>query len=112
MPIDSKDKNQPWIENYPPLEAWLAAHHARCDWQAKLGAGNRASMIEQWRFPNGSTALITIRSHRDGWDLYVPAHKGNDIGETLRKATEALGLTPSENEHLKRTLALADAGHG
>lgn len=53
------DKDKPWISNYPPLQEWLNAHEARCDWQIPYGNKNKPAMyVEQWRTRTGREFII------------------------------------------------------
>ena len=55
-------KDQPYTSNYPPLEAFLRDHEARCDWQISLGGDpdEPIGFVEQHRFPNGKIVIVVV----------------------------------------------------
>lgn len=75
------DINEPWISNYPPLQAFLAEIKARCDWQVKLPIYGGA-IAEQWRAPGSMPFLVVVQGKQHGWDIYTP-NAGAGISETL-----------------------------
>lgn len=88
-----KDEDQPFISNYPPLAAWLAKYEARCDWQLPLGGSRGApnTYVEQWRFLNGATCIVTVYSHKNGWDIATPS-ESNAIDATFLDAEDRCRL--------------------
>lgn len=80
--LDTKDK--PYVENYPPLKAWLDEHGARCNWQVPLSK-REETFIESWSMPNGYDFIVLIHAHRRGWNLYTAKQKG-EVAATLADA--------------------------
>lgn len=86
------DKDKPWISNYPPLQAWLNEHDARCDWQIPYGNKNKPAMyVEQWRTRGGREFIITVMANQGGWNVYSPCDS-NSIVETLADLEARLGM--------------------
>lgn len=90
--MDIKDK--PYVDNYPPLKAWLDKHEARCNWQLPLSKRGE-TFVESWSMPNGHDFLLTIHAYRRGWNLYTADRRG-EIVVTLEDAEERLGLATPE----------------
>lgn len=86
-------ENQPWIDNYPPLATWLKKYNASCDWQQPLGGGRGApnAYVEQWRFPNGATCIVTVYANGNGWDIATPS-ESNAIDVTFLDAEDRCRL--------------------
>lgn len=92
------DDDKPYIENYPPLHAWLHKHGAHCNWQLPIGRKDRpTAYLESWIFRGGREAIIMVRWKKMGWEIYLP-EQSNDVTETLRAVETRLGL-PEENEY-------------
>jgi hypothetical protein len=73
MVAKKKDTSkEPWVENYPPLYAWLRRKGNRCMWQQRIAPGNR-DMVECW-LVNGNPALILIHGNNHGWDIFTSAN--------------------------------------
>jgi hypothetical protein len=79
------DSAEPWISNYPPLEAWLHAdERSHCMWQTRTPNGR--DMIECW-LVNGRPTIVLVYGDRHGWDIFTSANTG-DIAKTLADADE------------------------
>jgi hypothetical protein len=75
--------DEPFTSNYPPLDAWLREHGARCDWQIPYGPKSKsAAYLECWRCPGSAPFVILVRADRAGWDVYTPCHSAK-VDETL-----------------------------
>lgn len=88
-----ENKDQPWIENYPPLREFLRIHDARCDWQ-HVSAGTKSNplgYVEQWRFPNGRTCIVVVHGRQHGWEV-ATGIDSNDVAETLGDLAVRCGL--------------------
>lgn len=83
-----EDKDQPWIGNYPPLDA----HNAHCMWQLTYPGRTPSMHVECWTLPAGKgVCIVTVQSHGRGWDIFTP-HNGNKIDSSLADAEERLGV--------------------
>lgn len=59
---------QPYIENYPPLKAWINRHEDTiCQWQKRIGA---KMMVERW-IVDGVPVIIEIYGDGHGWNIYT-----------------------------------------
>lgn len=106
---------KPYIENYPPLHAWIREHEARCDWQLPLGGErdvesgevkNPRAFVECWRLPTGHAFIVVVTTH--GWDIFTSAGT-NDIKATISDANLRLSM-PSGFAHEGLSLDEALAG--
>lgn len=87
-----KDEDKPYIENYPPLHAWLHKHGAHCNWQLPIGRKDRpTAYVESWLFRGGREVIIVVRSQKLGWDIYTP-EQSNDVAATLEAVEARIGL--------------------
>jgi hypothetical protein len=88
-----KAEDQPWIDNYQPLAEWLKKYEARCDWQLPLGGSKGApgAYVEQWRFPNGATCVVTVYANKGGWDI-ATSGESNAIDTTFLDAEDRCRL--------------------
>jgi hypothetical protein len=95
--VDTSD--MPYVENYPPLKAWLDKHDARCMFQVPMqcehgrdGAPPTA-YVEQYLFPRTNRfAVVVVQARKMGWDIYVSSNDPQ-INTTLEDAERRLGLT-------------------
>ena len=81
----NKGIDEPWVSNYPPLDAWLRLNNARCDWQVLLGKKPYHDYIEQWRLPGSLPFVIRVMGRQHGWEIFTPS-ASNDIEKTLQDA--------------------------
>lgn len=89
---DSKD--EPYVENYAPLKAWLNHHNAVCVWQIPYG-GTKAkpmSYLECYRVGRG-LVIVQIFENLHGWEIYTTSCD-NDVAASLRDATVRCKLAP------------------
>lgn len=73
------------------LRDWLAAVNARQMWTTRVKGIGR---IDCYRIGDG-IALVQVYSRdrsADGWDLFVPASRENDIAKTFEAAELALRI--------------------
>lgn len=87
---------KPYIRNTPVWQ-WLCDNEARCDWQHRTQGTERNPIeyVEQWRFPNHRTCIVTVRVIHDNlwWEIHTQAYShGNLIAEVLSEASKALDL--------------------
>jgi len=89
------DKDKPYVDNYPPLKAWLDRHEARCNWQLPLGGtkDNPTGFVESFMVKDGGEVIVVIHARQLGWNLYTPCHS-NGIAATLADADARLRLEP------------------
>ena len=83
-----EDKDQPWVENYPPLRDFLREINARCDWQVKLPYYGGA-FAEQWRAPGGIQFIIVVLGQQHGWEIYTPTFKQKAV-DTIEDARKRI----------------------
>jgi hypothetical protein len=93
--VKVEDKDRPWVGNYPPLNEWLQAIGARCDWQQRQGTNPHAPMIEQWHVRGCLPFIVIVRSHGKGWDIFTP-NESNKIIETFDDVEKRIGLKTKE----------------
>lgn len=79
---------KPFVENYPPLKAWLDRNQAKCQFQQPYGK----HMIEGWLVAEVMVVII-VYADRGGWDLFTPCQDTN-IEATLRDAAARTGGVP------------------
>lgn len=85
--------DEPWISNYPPLDAWLKKHDARCMWQIPYGDPERPqAYVECWRVGRGSVVVV-VRADNHGWDIYSNLNT-NSVAESLDDAARRCELPP------------------
>lgn len=90
--------NEPWIRNYPPLQAWLDKHNAHCLWQTR--ADGRAMNEEEYRprsyvegwMVNGRVVVIVVHADKHGWEIHTACR--TTMGVTRFKVVVKAG--PSE----------------
>jgi len=78
--------DEPILENYPTLGAWLTKINARCLWQADTESSLRS--VEAWS-ANGAVFLIVMSKR--GWSIFTDCNS-NDIPFTLLDAEQRIGL--------------------
>ena len=83
------DGDQPWISNYPPLDGWLRANDARCDWQMRYGKGKDGFMLEQWRMPGSMPFVVLVYTRGAGWEIFTPG-ASNSVRLTLSDAKQRI----------------------
>jgi hypothetical protein len=88
-----RDRNEPWISNYPPLAEWLRNGNAICDWQVRRGRSPNFVMIEGWSL-NGYTFIVEVQGGLRGWNVYTSL-PSNNITATLADALIRLSKPPS-----------------
>lgn len=90
--------DQPYVGNYPALDAWLKKLDARCDFQLPVGpSGARTAMVERW-IPRGGTGFfVFVYAEHRGWDIFTSCAL-LDIEKTFADAEVRLGLKPAEVE--------------
>lgn len=93
----NENENKPWVSNYPPLQAWLKKHDARCLWQRPMQNDPQeesdwapTAYIECWQIAL-RPFIIVVHANKGGWDLYT-ACESMKISETLEDAEKRLGL--------------------
>ncbi len=90
--------NGPFLNNYPPLQAWLKKHGARCMWQVPMEPRPRnassdwypRAYLEGW-LVGKQIVVVQVHADRFGWELYIAPDTGK-IDETLAEAELRLGL--------------------
>lgn len=87
-----EDKDQPWIDNYPPLRDFLREIGARCDWQVELPYYGGA-YAEQWRAPGSVQFIVVVLGQQHGWEIYTPT-VGNLVAKTLEDARARIFAKP------------------
>lgn len=90
--MSETNNDKPWIENYPPLRAWLDRHNARCLSQTKDGDG----FLERWLIGT-RICLIEVRPRNMGWNIYTDSDSPTIVA-TIRDAETRLGLTVPASE--------------
>lgn len=70
--LDAMD--EPWVANYPPLQAWLQKIEARCLSQTPTDGTPFKRYIEVWQAPGSTPFIVLVRSFRHGWDIFTPAN--------------------------------------
>jgi hypothetical protein len=84
-------KDEPYLDNYPPLKEWLRKIKANCVRQERFGP----DMIETW-MANGRGFVLVIRARGHGWNIYTDCDD-NGIEATLRDAEKRLGIEGSSS---------------
>lgn len=65
------------------LDDWLHSHHAACMWQKRI---ERVGLLECWS-ANGRVFIVQRYDRQAGWEVYIPAHGGNQTRLTLEAAS-------------------------
>jgi hypothetical protein len=87
-----KDEDKPYVENYPPLHAWLKKHGAHCNWQVPIGGARKpTAYVESWILRGGREVIVVVRARKRGWDIYTPEQSAG-VEETLRAVEVRIGL--------------------
>lgn len=87
-------EDQPWVENYPPLKAWLDKWDMRCQEQHPIGGtpASPTAYLEIWSAPRATGLVyVLVRAYRHGWDLLTGVST-NSVPETLADAEQRMGL--------------------
>jgi hypothetical protein len=91
--MPDKDKNAPYVENYPVLHEWLHKHGTQCMWQAPiLGPPKHpTAYAECWIFRGGAMVIVTVFDKGRGWDIWTSCGS-NKTAETFADAEARLGI--------------------
>ena len=83
------ENQKPYVENYPPLHAWLKRHHAACVWQ--IPGPSKSSFVECWTFPGGRHVILQVHDRGHGWEIFTEVDEIG-IDGSLALAEKALNL--------------------
>lgn len=86
--MQRKPEDEPTLDNYPTLSAWLTKINARCLWRADTASSLRA--VEAWS-AHGAVFLIVMYERGRGWSIFTDCNS-NDIPFTLLDAERRIGF--------------------
>lgn len=84
--------DEPRLDNYPTLEAWLTDINARCLWQADVESSMRS--VEAWT-ANGNMFVIVMYECRRGFNIFTALDSIN-IADTFADAERRMGIPEPE----------------
>jgi hypothetical protein len=93
-------KNEPRVENYEVLAAWLDALHAR---NVSVMSGPGGTAVEQWIVGKG-LCIIILQPNQRGWDILTSC-TSIGVEETIVDAEKRLDVKP-DGARLKHLLEM------
>jgi hypothetical protein len=81
-----------------PLFDFLDSYDARLI--SRLAAENGSAKHSSILLYIVNTYLVIVTVNTDGWDMFLPASKKNDVADTFTRAEEFLGPRPGDG-HLQ-----------
>lgn len=83
--------DEPYVDNYPPLHAWVTKmmdeHDARWAWQTRLNNG----MLECLQV-GAHAVIILVYPRKHGWDIFTRTTDSPNIAETLAAVEKRIGV--------------------
>ena len=78
-------RQEPYVANYPPLQAWLESHESHCQWQQRVGPN---LMVEGWMV-DGVCLLIQVYGAGSGWGIFTQC-PSNAINRVVADANDRI----------------------